>query len=169
MGRDTLYGYLAEHREQLFRDEGFAALYCPDNGRVSVPPSLAVSMLLLRAYEGVNFVEAAGRNLRRRGIDPASCPQAFGYDAERNTCTCPAGKELVPRGTKKDRVGVLRHVYQAQASHCQGCAFKKKCCPGEIVKRRTIIRSENVRVVVPFCGMAKQIARTPVVGVRGSS
>jgi hypothetical protein len=28
--------------EQLFRDEDFAALYCPDNGRQSVPPSVAV-------------------------------------------------------------------------------------------------------------------------------
>jgi len=61
VGRDTLYGYLAEHREQLFGDEDFAALYCPDNGRVSVPPSLALSMLFLRAYEGVSFVEAVER------------------------------------------------------------------------------------------------------------
>jgi hypothetical protein len=49
VGRDTLYGYLAEHREELFRDEGFAALYGPDKGRTSVPPSWAVSMVLLRA------------------------------------------------------------------------------------------------------------------------
>jgi hypothetical protein len=26
VGRDTLYGYLAQNREQLFRDEDFAAL-----------------------------------------------------------------------------------------------------------------------------------------------
>ena len=44
VGRDTLYGYLAQNREQLFRDEDFAALYCPDNGRQSVPPSVAVSV-----------------------------------------------------------------------------------------------------------------------------
>jgi len=49
VGRDTLYGYMAQNREQLFRDEDFAALYCPDNGRQSVPPSLAVSLLFLRA------------------------------------------------------------------------------------------------------------------------
>ena len=35
--------------------------YCPDNGRVSVRPNLAVSMLWLRAYEGVSFVEAVER------------------------------------------------------------------------------------------------------------
>ena len=28
VGRDTLYGYLAQNREQMFRDEDFAALYC---------------------------------------------------------------------------------------------------------------------------------------------
>ena len=61
VGRDTLYGYMAQNREQLFRDEDFAVLYCPDNGRQSVPPSLAVSLLFLRAYEGVSFAEAVER------------------------------------------------------------------------------------------------------------
>jgi hypothetical protein len=61
VGRDTLYGYMAQNREQLFRDEDFAALYCPNHGRQSVPPSLAVSLLFLRAYEGVNFGEAVER------------------------------------------------------------------------------------------------------------
>jgi len=61
VGRDTLYGYMAQNREQMFRDEDFAALYCADNGRQSVPPSLAVSVLFLRAYEGVSFAEAVER------------------------------------------------------------------------------------------------------------
>src|SRR5271157_1301965 len=61
VGRDSLYGYLAQNRQQLFRDEDFAALYCADNGRTSVPPSVAISILLLRAYERVSFVEAIER------------------------------------------------------------------------------------------------------------
>jgi hypothetical protein len=61
VGRDTLYGYLAQQRGQLFRDEDFAILYCRNNGRPSVPPSLAVSILFLRAYDGVSFVEAIER------------------------------------------------------------------------------------------------------------
>jgi Transposase DDE domain/Transposase domain (DUF772) len=61
VGRDTLYGYLAQHRGRLFRDEDFAALYCPNNGRPSAPPSVAVTVLFLRAYEGVSFVEAIER------------------------------------------------------------------------------------------------------------
>jgi transposase len=61
VGRDTLYGYLAQHRGHLFRDEDFGVLYCRNNGRPSVPPSLAVSVLFLRAYDGVSFVEAIER------------------------------------------------------------------------------------------------------------
>ena len=61
VGRGTLYGYLAQNRRHLFRDEDFAALYCANNGRTSVPPSLAISILFLRAYEGVSFVEAIDR------------------------------------------------------------------------------------------------------------
>ena len=40
VGRDTFYGLLASLRGQLFRDGDFAELYCADNGRDSVPPSL---------------------------------------------------------------------------------------------------------------------------------
>jgi transposase len=61
VGRDTLYGYLAQNRQQLFRDEDFAALYCANNGRTSAPPSWAISILFLRAYERVSFVEAIER------------------------------------------------------------------------------------------------------------
>ena len=37
VGRDSFYGWLAGLRRQLFRDEDFAAFYCRDNGRSSVP------------------------------------------------------------------------------------------------------------------------------------
>lgn len=47
VGRDSFYGFLALHRKELFRDEDFAELYCPDNGRPSVPPSLLATALLL--------------------------------------------------------------------------------------------------------------------------
>ena len=61
VGRETIYGYLAENRDRLFRDEQFAELYCKDNGRPSVPPSLAAAILFLRAFERVSFVEAINR------------------------------------------------------------------------------------------------------------
>ena len=46
MGLGTFNGLLALMRGQLFRDEDFAELYCADNGRDSVPPSLLATGLL---------------------------------------------------------------------------------------------------------------------------
>ena len=61
VGRDSFYGFLAAHRRELFCDEDFADLYCPDNGRPSVPPSLLATALLLQAYEGISDEEAKAR------------------------------------------------------------------------------------------------------------
>jgi hypothetical protein len=61
VGRDSFYGLLALHRGELFCDEDFAELYCPYNGRPSIPPSLLATALLLQAYEGVSDEEAKAR------------------------------------------------------------------------------------------------------------
>ena len=61
VGRGSFYGFLASLRGQLFRDEDFAELYCPGNGRDSVPPSLVATALLLQAYDKVSDLEAKQR------------------------------------------------------------------------------------------------------------
>jgi hypothetical protein len=61
VGRRTFYGYLASQRYELFRDKDFGALYCPDNGRPSVPPSLLATALVLQTYDGVSDDEATRR------------------------------------------------------------------------------------------------------------
>ena len=61
VGRESFYGLLASMRGQLFRDEEFAKIYCPDNGRDSVPPSLLATALLLQAYDKVSDAEAKDR------------------------------------------------------------------------------------------------------------
>ena len=61
VGRRTFVGYLASERGELFRDEDFAALYCPNNGRPSVPPSLLATALVLQTYDGVSDEEAKQR------------------------------------------------------------------------------------------------------------
>ena len=48
-------------RGQLFRDEDFAELYCADNGRDSVPPSLLATALLLQTYDRASDAEAKQR------------------------------------------------------------------------------------------------------------
>src|SRR5579883_2329633 len=61
VGRETFYGFLASQRGRLFRDEDFAALYCGDNGRNSVPPSLLATALVLQTYDKVSDEEARQR------------------------------------------------------------------------------------------------------------
>ena len=61
VGEDTFYGLLAALRGQLFSDDDFAEIYCPDNGRDSVPPSLLATALLLQTYDRVSDAEAKAR------------------------------------------------------------------------------------------------------------
>jgi transposase len=123
---------------------------------------------------GVDFIggeldtgteEAAERLWERRGIDAEFRPQAFTYEAERDTYTCPAGKPLVAQYTKHDRVGVLRQVYQARTADCQGCPFRPRCCPQ--AQRRTIVRTENVPVVAAYVERMKTEAARAVYRLRG--
>ncbi len=61
VGRHSFYGFLASMRGQLFQDGEFAGLYCPDNGRDSVPPSLLATALLLQTHDKVSDEEAKQR------------------------------------------------------------------------------------------------------------
>ncbi|HKZ52147.1 MAG TPA: IS1182 family transposase [Candidatus Acidoferrales bacterium] len=61
VGEESFYGFLAREGRELFRDEEFAALYCPDNGRTSVPPSLLAMALLLQTHDRVSDEEAKAR------------------------------------------------------------------------------------------------------------
>jgi hypothetical protein len=61
VGQRTFDGFLAFQRGELFRDEDFAELYCPNNGRPSVPPSLLATALVLQTYDGVSDEEAKQR------------------------------------------------------------------------------------------------------------
>ena len=61
VGRGTFYGFLASQRGVLFHDEDFADLYCPDNGRNSVPPSVLATALLLQTHDRVSDEEATMR------------------------------------------------------------------------------------------------------------
>ena len=61
VGRESFYGLLASMRGRLFGDEEFAELYCADNGRESVPPSLLAIVLLLQTHDRVSDAEAKQR------------------------------------------------------------------------------------------------------------
>lgn len=61
VGEDSFYGYLAAQRGTLFRDDDFTGLYCSDNGRRSVPPSLLATALVLQTYDRVSDAQAKAR------------------------------------------------------------------------------------------------------------
>lgn len=61
VGKESFYGFLASQRGKLFHDEEFANLYCADNGRSSVPPSLLATALLLQTHDRVSDEEAKER------------------------------------------------------------------------------------------------------------
>ena len=62
IGEDTFYAFLAKQRHRLFDDKDFSDLYCNDNGRPSVPPSLLAIALLLQAHDKVSDAEATARS-----------------------------------------------------------------------------------------------------------
>ncbi len=61
VGEGSFYGFLTKQRGKMFRDEDFIEIYCPDNGRPSVPPSLLANALLLQTYDKVSDEEAKSR------------------------------------------------------------------------------------------------------------
>lgn len=58
---DSFYGRLASVSDVLFRDQDLAAMYCPDNGRPCLPPSLMSGIMLLQFYDNVSDEEAMSR------------------------------------------------------------------------------------------------------------
>ena len=75
VGRDTFHGLMASPRGRLFRDADFAAFYCADNGRDSVPPSLLATALLVQSHDKVDDAVAKARadfDLRWKSLPPAT-------------------------------------------------------------------------------------------------
>lgn len=60
---DSFYGQMGAVGDQLFTDDEFADMYCLDNGRPSLPPSLMSGVLLLQFHDNVSDDEAAQRVL----------------------------------------------------------------------------------------------------------
>lgn len=58
---DSFYGRMGKVIDVLFRDEDLTAMYCPDNGRASLPPSLMSGVVLLQFYDNVSDEEAVRR------------------------------------------------------------------------------------------------------------
>jgi hypothetical protein len=58
---DSFYARMASVIEVLFRDEDLAEMYCPDNGRPSLPPAWLSGIALLEFHDDVSDEEAVER------------------------------------------------------------------------------------------------------------
>jgi transposase len=63
VAEDSFYGRMGAVSDRLFKDDDLAEMYCPDNGRPSIPPSLMCGVLLLQFYDDVSDREAVERML----------------------------------------------------------------------------------------------------------
>jgi transposase len=78
----TVYSFLADHRDELFKDEDFADLFPSGKGRPSVPAVLVCSVMVLQALEGLSDRDAI-RQLRTRIDWKVACGLALddpGFD-----------------------------------------------------------------------------------------
>jgi len=60
---DSFYGQMGSVSCQLFADDAFSDMYCPDNGRPSLPPSLMSGVLVLQFFDDVSDGEAVQRTM----------------------------------------------------------------------------------------------------------
>lgn len=60
---DSFYGRMGAVSDVLFRDEDLAMMYCLDNGRPSIPPSLLSGVTLLQCHDNVSDGEAVERTM----------------------------------------------------------------------------------------------------------
>ena len=80
--KGTVYSFLADHRNELFKDEDFADLFPSGKGRPSVPAVLVCSVMVLQALEGLSDRDAI-RQLRTRIDWKVACGLALddpGFD-----------------------------------------------------------------------------------------
>ena len=61
VGPETFYGRMGRMSHELFRDEDLKEMYCDDNGRPSLPPSLMSGITLLQFHDDVSDGEAVER------------------------------------------------------------------------------------------------------------
>ena len=122
--------------------------------------------------QGVDYVGGAWAQPSKRGKGsvpaPALAAEAFHYDVETNTYTCPQGRTLSYRGVQHDRVGAVHHVYHAQASDCAACALRAQCCQGKGKYGRMLSRLENAPVVANFLAKMQTEAAKAIYRLRGA-
>lgn len=60
---DSFYGRMGAVIDTLFKDEDLGEMYCPDNGRPSLSPSIMSGATLLQFFDDVSDPEAVDRTM----------------------------------------------------------------------------------------------------------
>jgi transposase len=79
--------------------------------------------------------------LVRKGIAKEFHADAFTYDQQQDSFTCPEGKILKHRGMEKVP-GRTSQIYEAKGGDCMQCPMKGQCCPRSARNGRRIRRAE---------------------------
>ena len=58
---NSFYRFLCERRTEIFRDHDYETLYCSNNGRNSVPPSVLATACVLQSYDRLSDAETVAR------------------------------------------------------------------------------------------------------------
>jgi hypothetical protein len=96
----SVYGFLADHRRDLFPDELFADLFPSGRGRPSVPAEVITTVMVLQALEGLSDREAAQQ---------LACNIA---------CKVVAGLALTNQGFHPTVLSLWRTRRRSSRSHC---------------------------------------------------
>jgi transposase len=89
------------------------------------------------------------RLLKARGIQEGFYSEAFTYNQEANTFTCPLGNTL-SYYRKELRPTQNFHLYRASAQDCNVCPSKESCCPNNEGQGRAVMRVEEAAPVSEF-------------------
>ena len=137
VGQDTFYGLLASLRGQLFSDDDFAEIYCPDNGRDSVPPSLLATALLLQTYDKVSDAEA-NRKLRRKvpSVDGALTTQPMAWAVPPVRSASASSMQSPPASAEATSVsslspGLARPGASPRSTWLSTSVRRPRCCQGD--------------------------------------
>jgi transposase len=86
--------------------------------------------------------------LKRNGVSREFYPQAFSYDPDSDSFTCPAGQRLSFE-TEERQGGWVKRRYRARRADCRSCPFQSQCCPGT-KKGRSVLRMEKTAQLAAF-------------------
>ena len=101
----------------------------------------------------------------KRPPKPASKfqPKDFRYDAQANTCICPAGKSLYSNGNHCTTNGRTHHKFQGSHSACGPCDLRQRCLrhPDKTPTRQVAFFAKEQASPLPYTECMKQAIDSP--------